>query len=712
MKTLFRLVGLAVGLVVVVAGLAAAYLLFVFDPNDYRDQLANQVRQATGRALVIEGEIGLSVFPWLGVELERVSLGDAPGFGDQPFAEIARAQVRAELMPLLRREVAVDRIVANGLVLRLVRNEAGVGNWEDLGAREDASQQNRPDQASTTPAEVLGSVGAFSVGGIEVESAQVLWEDRQAGVQHTLSNLSVKTGEIRPGSRFPVALGLDFESSQPALTGRLDLTGQVAFQPAQAIVTVQDFTLRFAGRGDALPGGSLELNLGAGIALDVNAGTLDVSDVTLTTFGLEGQAQLRATGLQDTLAFSGELKLAEFNPRALLQRLGQPVGAVTDTAVLTRASLRSEIDGSLEMLALRNLEIQLDDSTVRGDVAIVDLSTQALRFDLALDRIDVDRYLPPNSAGNGSSPATTPGAGAATATVAATAGEPVGLRSLNLEGRIGIGQLIVSGLTASDIEINVKADDGLIRLAPLGANLYQGRYAGNVTLDARGAQMRLTLDETVSGVQIGPLLRDLTGEPERLTGQANLTAKLQAVGNDAATITRSLGGNATFGFADGALQGVNVAQFMREASARLRGQPVPEASGTNQTDFTELSGTVKFTDGVAQNDDLSMRSPLLRIAGQGTADLGTEQIDYRIQASLVGTLEGQGGTDLSNLRGVTVPVRVSGSFSQPRYALDVERLLSDNVRQQARDRIEQEIQERVPENLQENLRRGLRGLLR
>ncbi len=708
MKALIRLLGLIVGGGVVVTVIVAAYLFLVFDPNDYRSHLADQVRKETGRELVIAGDIGLSLFPWLGVELGRVSLGDAPGFGDEAFAEVERAEVRALLVPLLRGEIEVDRIVLHGLALRLIRNEAGVGNWETLVGGDDPGTGSSvgSDRSSTTPAEVLGSVAAFAVSGVEIESAQVLWEDRQADVRHAFSNLALKTGEIRSAIPFPLEIGLDFSSTEPTLSGRVDLSGQVEIQPERATASVQGFTLRFAGRGDTLPGGSLELTLAAGLAIDLNAGTLRVSDLVVNTLGMQVGGELHGRGLPEQPVLTGQFEVAEFDPRQVLQRLGQSAPTMADGTALTRASLRAEIDGSAESLALRNLEIRLDDSTVRGEAAIVDFTTQSLRFDLALDRIDVDRYLPP-TAGSGATPAVaTPGA------AAAVAGEPTGLRALTLDGRVRIGQAVVSGLTASDIEVNAKAAAGVLRLTPLAARLYQGRYAGDVVLDATGPRMRISLNESLNGVQIGPLLRDLTGQPERLTGQADLRARLQAIGNDTSAITRSLGGDAEFRFADGAVKGVNVAQFMREAAARLRGQPAPDASGPNQTDFTELSGTIQFANGIATNNDLSLRSPLLRIAGQGTADLGAEQIDYRIQASLVGTLEGQGGAELSNLRGVTVPVRVAGSFSQPRYALDVERLLTDNVRQQARDRIEQQLQERVPENLQDNLRRGLRGLLR
>lgn len=708
MKAVLRITVFLIGALVVLFGLVAAYLLLVFDPNDYRDRLAAEVRKQTGRELVISGDIGLSVFPWLGVDVERLRLGDAPGFGDEPFVSIERAELRARLLPLLAGDIDVDRVVLRGLVLRLVRDVDGRGNWEDLAgdpqpesAAPSGDRRDRPDLR-------IGAA-AFAIGQVEIESASVSLDDRQAGVRHAVSNLSLRSGEIRPGVAFPLEIGLDVASSAPDVRGRLDLSGTVSIRPEPVAVTVDGLTLRFAGLGDALPGGQLDVAIDADVAFDVAAGSLQVSDLSLDALGLKATGALRAIGLADARpSASGTIAIAAFNPRELLRAMGQALPDMADTNALTRADLRADIAADSTSLALDNLALNLDDSTLTGSAGLSDLATQAMRFDLALDRIDLDRYLPPAARdGSASAPAVaTPGA------AAAAAGPPEALRGLTLAGRLQVGTLKLAGLQLSDIDINANAANGVMRLAPLGASLYQGRYAGNVVLDASGRQMRLSLDESLTGVQIGPLLRDLTGQSERLTGQASLRARLQAVGNDGDAMTRSLGGNADFRFADGAVKGVNVAQYMREAAARLRGQPVPSESGSNQTDFTDMVGTVQIANGVARNQDLLIRSPLLRVAGEGSADLGNRQIDYRIQASVVGTLSGQGGADLEALRGLSVPIRVTGSFDSPQYRLDVERLLAEGTKQQARERIEQQIQERVPENLQENLRRGLRGLIR
>lgn len=702
MKTLVRMLAVIAAVLALIVGALAAYVALVFDPNDYREQLAEQVARHTGRALTIDGEIGLSLFPWLGAELTDVSLADAPGFGDEPFARIARAHARVRLWPLLRGEVEVDRVLLDGLALRLERDADGRNNWDDLLARSEAGAP-QPARPSSGTADVLGGVAALAVSGVEVEAATLSWHDRQRGTQQRFDDIRLRTGEIRPGAAFPLELGLDLESSAPAVSARIELTGEVTLAADWSQLDVEPLALRVRGQGEDWPGGEGVVELDAVVRHEFDTGTLTLSQMAVRGFGVEARSDVTVhTAGEDGPRYAGTLDVAEFSPRELLAALGQPVDTA-DPQALQAARMQARFEGSAAALAVEPFELRIDDSTLAGKLGVSDLTRGALNFDLALDALDLDRYLPPQSE---QAPVATPGAGAA-----ATA-EPGALRTLDLDGRLRVGRLQASGLRIDALAVDARAADGVLRLGPLAATLYDGRYKGNVVVDARREPMVVTMDEALEGVQIGPLLRDLRGEDARLTGKAELRAKLQARGNDADAVKRSLAGDVAFRFSDGAVTGINIAQMLREAGARLKGEAAPEASGPNQTDFTELTGTLRIADGVVRNDDLHASSPLLRVAGSGSADLVAEELDYRIRASVVGTLTGQGGRPLEELRGVTVPIRVSGRFDAPAYALDLDALVTETARQQARERIEEKLQEKLPEGLQEDLRRGLRGLLR
>jgi AsmA protein len=171
-----------------------------------------------------------------------------------------------------------------------------------------------------------------------------------------------------------------------------------------------------------------------------------------------------------------------------------------------------------------------------------------------------------------------------------------------------------------------------------------------------------------------------------------------------------LGGNASFSFTDGSVKGVNIAALIRNARAKLKGEPAPASSEPNQTDFTEMKGTTVISNGLVRNDDLYMSSPLLRLTGKGEVSLPGETIDYTLTAKLVSSLEGQGGAALGDLKGVSIPVRIGGTFSKPSYTPDLGAALSDAAKAKVEEKVEeqkQKIQEKLGDKLQDKLLKGL-----
>jgi AsmA protein len=315
----------------------------------------------------------------------------------------------------------------------------------------------------------------------------------------------------------------------------------------------------------------------------------------------------------------------------------------------------------------------------------------------------VDRYLPPRTEGRSD------GASSARARPAPVAGAaallPVGLlRSLNLQGQLRVGRLTVSNLQLQDVRLQLDGRGGQLRLHPADAKLYQGRYQGDIRVDARGAEPRVALDESLSGIQLEPLLKSLQGR-DWLSGSGGIQAKFTASGNTEQAMRRTLDGNLAFSFHDGAVKGINIAELIRRAKARIDGKALPPSTAPNQTDFAELSGTLQFEGGHARNHDLVLKSPLLRIAGAGEADLVGETVDYELKASIVATLEGQSGKGLEDLKGLTIPVKVQGSLLKPGFSLDLQALLGER----AKAKIDQE-KGKLEKKLEEKLKQKLPGL--
>lgn len=769
MRTLIKIIAALV--IVAIAALIA--IPFLIDPNDYKDEISQQVEKATGRQLTIQGDIGLSVFPWVALQLGQLSLSNAEGFEADHFASVNAAQIRIKLMPLLKREVEMDTIVLDGLMLNLETNEAGVTNWDDLTqsveAEVEAEMQTETPQTPAAKEDAPTALAALSIAGVKLTNANILWSDASKGENYQIRNLNLDTDAIVPGDPADVKLNFDLISANPEVRAHINLNTRVSvdlekqlysleklrvttmaqsqslpFSQAnitlnadiaanmmREVITLRNFdvdgtvnslndqalTFKLASEIDAnlgsqqyqlkdlalsgsvkdpnMPGGEADFSLTSDISANLDNQTLTMADLALHIEDLLLNGQVNATELlSETPKFTGNMQIKPFNLRKLLTQMDVELPEMADASSLELFALTTAFEGSTEHFNTNNLKITLDQSNLTGQFGIRDFSQPAYTFDLALDQIDADRYLPAaeeKQQDQVASPATA-AAGAATQFPLET------LREINAKGVLKVGKLKVSGIRTENIEITLDAKDGLIKMSPLAADLYDGEYRGNVNIDARGDKLKLSIDERLQGIQAGPLLTDLTGDA-KISGSANANVKLSGEGANTDALKSTLNGQGTFSFENGAIEGINIAETLRRARAAMTRQSLPESSAPVATDFSTLAGSFTVKDGVISNNDLSMMSPLLRLNGEGTVNLPEEKLDYGLRVAVVGTLEGQGGRGLEDLRGLTIPVRISGSFDDPKPSVDLAALFREQATDQVREKAEEKIRERLGDDI-------------
>ena len=268
--------------------------------------------------------------------------------------------------------------------------------------------------------------------------------------------------------------------------------------------------------------------------------------------------------------------------------------------------------------------------------------------------------------------------------------------------------------------MKVVAGGGKLRVFPASAKMYDGSYKGDVQLEVRGKQLRVAMNEKVAGVKVGPLLKDMTGE-ETLSGTTEAHIQLNGTGATAEQIQRTLNGKLSFKFSDGAVKGISIIRMIRKAKAALKGKTVTADTSPDQTDFSVMTATATVTNGVIRNDDLSAKSPLLRVKGKGSVSLPDENIDYLLTATLVGSLEGQGGRELTDLKGIPVPVEIKGSFAEPHYKLRLDKALRqaagdrikkkiDRKKKKLEEKVEKKLQKKLQDKLGDDLGNRLKGL--
>ena len=393
---------------------------------------------------------------------------------------------------------------------------------------------------------------------------------------------------------------------------------------------------------------------------DTAKGELRLENFQARGLGLELQTELMARELFTAPAFQLQLGLSPFNPRELMALLAIPLPETSDSKALSQMAFTGRVSGTTSQVRVAPLKVTLDSSTMEGNIEAEGLDKQpTLAFDLQLDQLDLDRYQPPGGKEGSTGDGEKSNEGGVL---------PLEfLRQLKLDGKLRAKKLKISGLRLENFTMGIKADGGKIRVQPLDAGLYQGSMAGVVELDVTGAAPLLRTENRLQEVQAGPLLRDLSGAKERVRGTARVEYKLTTRGNTIPAFKGNLNGNAAFNFTDGAVVGVNIGRLLRQAGALTQGRTLAEEEREQKTDFTALTASAQIKDGLISNHDLSLMSPLLRIKGEGSADLVSEKVDYLLNTTVAATAEGQSGRDLEQLRGISIPIRVSGSFSKLSY---------------------------------------------
>ena len=687
-------------LILIVLVVAAIVILpMVIDPNDYKDEIVATVKEDTGRDFEIQKDLTLTVFPWVGIETGGVSLGNAQGFEASKMLEIDTLSVRVKLLPLLSGNVEVDTLQLKGLNANLEVDKVGVTNWDDLAK----SDEGEADEKAESKKEKRGGVpiASLKIQGIQIENANVSFDDRSKGEKHVLEGLRLETGALEPNAQVPVSLGMSLSSTKPQLMVSLSLNTDVKGNAKLNRFDVNNLLLSVSAVGEGLPKDGVKLKLEANAEADLHADSLQVSNIRLQgpEVAITGEASVQR--MRHAPHVKAHLNIKETNIKTLAAVFAQQI-ETADPNVLTRVSSSFDIEMKDRTFKIDPLKVKLDDSNLEGYLRSPNLDVPVIRTMLTIDDIDVDRYLPPKQEGAAAS--------SEGAEKGSSGGNPLGaILGLDLQADMRIGKLKANNMRMSNVSVTVKSKDGVLRVNPVAADLYEGSFKGDVTLDARNQKApKLRAIKSLKNVQVGPLLKDLTGH-DKLLGKGNVNMDLRMVGMDEQAVRKTLNGNLDFRFSDGAYKGVNIAEMLRSAESALKGGGASSSASdeNQQTDFSELSASAKITNGVIKNNDLSAKSPLLRITGKGEVNLPADTVDYLVTTELVGSLKGQGGKSANDLSGIPIPVRVKGPLTNPGYTPDLSAALDAKAKQKLEEK-KAEVKQKLENKLQDKLQ-GIGG---
>ena len=715
MLTLFKwLAGLILTLAVLIV-IAIVVIPQVVDPNDYRDKITELVKDKTGRDLRLDGDLSVSVFPWLGVRTQGLSLSQPAQIGGDMLT-VDTAQIRVKLLPLLSKKVEVDTVVLETPKVRLVTLANGVGSFDGLSG--DSSDSDGGD-GDTNPA----SAAAVVIQGLALTDGNLTYDNRQEGQLYEVRELNLVTGNLIGNSLADIkASGILIDSANPDNTS-FSLDGKAKIDVDNFTVRAEDFRAqakrgeqsvdaRFAALDFSQQSSEVsiqELSADVAAARPINAKmdslrvNLDSQAATVDRLVLKsGDAEAVVTDfiaskIFDAPSARGRIDVAPFNAAELVREY-VPDFDPSDSQALKSVALNADFSGSLNSAGFKNLKLSIDDSQLVGSASIENFENPRMTFDLNLDQLNLDRYLPESEEGGGAEQASASNASALAVPMAA-------FRDINANGSFKAKQLVSGGLELNNVDVVVKSTPSNVTITPR-ASLYDGSLDGQIVYSESNGAAKLNVKNEVDLVSIAKLF-NAADISDQLSGIGTLAIDMivteaNGIQNNEGTIKLSA--------KNGTIKGIDIKGMVDKAYGtyrQLSGRPEKEEEGFNnksdETKFAELLGTFNLKNNKLTNNDFSMKAPLFRVSGEGGMDLETQTVDYLLKVAIVNSSSGQGGEALDKLKGITLPVRLSGDISAPKYSLDMKVLYSSLVKSKVKEKKTEFLQEKLGIEGGENL---------
>lgn len=595
-------------LAVLLVGLIA--LPFLLPTSVYKEQIIEQTRLATGRELKIDGDLKISIWSGLGVEVSKVSFANVDGGKEPLMATMDSMVVGAELLPLLSGSLKVTQLRLINPVIHLEIDKQGRGNW--LFAPAEAAPAAAPTEGDR-PAAQPQAAGDLSFSDVVLKGGVLTYRDARTGTAQRVE-------------------GIDVSVKLPSLDQPLKFAGALTWNKEPLKIDADIANPRALSTGG-------KSDLKATIESDVMNATFD-GGIDAATSEVSGKVDFQTDSARRLAAWAGVAlpKVRGFGPMKLS-------GALKSTP--TR-------------IEFNKAKLSLDGMNGSGNLALETArATPRVRGNFALDRLDLNPYMGSSTA------AKSEVAAGGTRPWSDSAIDFSALKMVDADLDFAVDALSAGGLQIGRSALGIALSGGRLKANLKQLALYGGNGTGVISLSGAGATPQFALDLNFAGVQVEPFLTD-AARFNRLTGTGNIGFRVAGSGRSQRAWMNSLGGTAQLKIEDGAIKGVNLAEIARTIQSALTGASV---GGAAKTDFAELAGTFVIRGGVAANKDMKLLNPFVRLNGAGIIDLGNQTLNYRVEPKAVRSSEGQGGK--GDLAGFGIPFRIKGPWSAPSYEPDL-----------------------------------------
>ncbi len=665
-------------LLVALAGAGAAYLVLNPPSDLIRQTLADQVKEKTGRDLVVAGPASFSFWPGLGVSLKDVTLSGPPG-SPHKVVTMAGLDVNIKTMPLLQRQVEVRRLVLKKPVFDFRVDKQGRKNWQLTeayvpvryaqaaapqsanGAAPTASDAPTAQLENPALAAKLAQIKHVQLGDVRIEDGTLRFTDERTGKTQQVSAVNMQIAMQSLNSPVTAKGDLAWQGEKINFDSKLSTVKTVLEEkPAQLVFKADNRNLNANFDGAIL--------------------------------------------IKDGADLEGKISAKSESVKTLAKWLGSTLPPVSGFGPL---SLAGTLKTNGNVTSLSGATFGLDGATGNGTVTVTTGGVRpAVQATLKISELDLNKYML-GAAGAGAvvpapKPAQKPTQKPTAAGAPAKAGdaieellqvpaggpkvhgyteragwsnEPLNLTLFGVvdaDAKLQVGRLLYQDIKIGQSALTVALKNKVMKTAFDNVQLYEGQGSGFLNVDGTGKAAQVGANFVLDGLSALPFLKD-AADMEWLSGKTKLTLQLAAQGGSQLQIVETLNGKADFVFANGAIVGFNLPGAIRGISqGKFSGLKKTPAE---KTDFSELAASFTIANGIAQNQDLKLTSPLLRVSGAGAIQLPPKTVDYTVKPKLVASLEGQQGA--ADLSGLEIPVRISGPWDKPKYEPDFKGVLAD-----------------------------------
>ena len=399
-KILLKLLGAAIALMLI----AILVILFVLDPNNYKEQIAGLVENATGRTLIIEGDIKLTFYPWLGLDLGKVSLGNAPDFEKPEFAKVDQTQVQVKLAPLLNKQVEIGTILLDGAEVILTRKPDGSNNWDDLAALGGEPEDSKSPK----------TIEKLTFNGVDLRHSKIVWDDQQAGSRYAFSDANLRTSALLLNEPIKLSFNTDLEiSGATQLRGQLALDSQITINQVEQQYRLEPLQLIATVQGDHIPEGSQTLSINTQLVeVDLKQQTVTLDGMIAEIMDTILSSEILAQQFQTNPKLTGKVKLTNLNLQKWIKPyLNSPPTSQGHSAENPSAEnpfaplmplfeqtpglagLETQFEANLAGVSLKNLHLSVDDNQFKTPQINLDFDKEALNsktFSLRVLGVNVD----------------------------------------------------------------------------------------------------------------------------------------------------------------------------------------------------------------------------------------------------------------------------------------------------------------------------------